>query len=428
MTVYPSLFLLFFLLGYSFLKKPNKVFTKTDKLVITFFFIWFVYGLVYFPFVHDKKIALYEIRSLLLMFITVWLLFRVKYLLGLKLFFETLYKLSIFLFLFLTCFSFFEYFTGIHFAGRYTEKLWHLPAGSPTYASVFLFDNPNTFLCYLFGLALLVFLTGRTALNSWKYLIIIFILFFFSTVADSRFGKISSYILFCVWLIGFLFCINLHELKKYIWWLTIPLFGLIYCFATREIYLGPYFKDGEHYLIPSINPVRIENDKLFFYSPDSLVKQFGEKRVIKAYREYQLRGIDWSTNIRKNLLKNGWYLTKLSHFIGVGPAQFRWYHQKKLVPYPTTTVDSPHDGLMEILSQYGLFVFIPYITILFFYWAQAFHNRKKNLNYFLLVTTCYILLIIISDMPSGWLILNIGWILIPVLLMASYKFSLENND
>ncbi len=419
MTVYPSLFLLFFLLGYSFLGKPNEPFNKADKLVILFFFIWAFYGIAWFPFVHDKKIAFYEIRVLILMASTVWLLFRTKYLFGLKSFSDILNKLSIFLFLLLTGFAFFEYFSGIHFAGKFTEKLWNIPAGNPTYSPVFLFDNPNTFLCYLFGFAILIFLTGRIAFNKWKHLSIIFILFFFSNAADSKFGRISSYLLLTVWLISYLRTVDFGKTKKYAWWAAVAAAGLVFCFATKEIYKGPYWKDSEHYLIPSIHPAKTENDKLFFYSSDSLVKQFGEKEVIKSFRDYQMRGTDWAVNIRKNLLKNGWYLTKQSRFMGVGPAQFRWYHQQKQVPYPTTTVDSPHDGLMEILSQYGILILVPFLSILFYYWLTAFRINKKISNYFILLTACYLILIIISDMSSAWLILNIGWLLIPVLLIAS---------
>lgn len=427
MTVYPSLFLLFFLLGYSFLGKLRETFAKADKFVIALFFFWVVYGLAYFPLVHDKKVAFYEIRSLILMAVTIWLLFRAKFLLGGSSFFKILYRLSVFLFLFLTLFSFFEFFTGIHFAGKFTEKIWNLPAGIHTYAPVFLYDNPNTFLCYLFGLALIIFLTKRGVFDAWKYLLIICVLFFFSNVTDSRFGKISVYILVAVLVINFLNDYNLSEFKKYLWWFAVILFCLIFCFATKEIYKGPYWKDSEHYLIPSISSAKIEAGKLYFYSPDSLVKQFGEKEVIKAYREYQMRGTDWSTNIRKNLLMNGWYLTKQSKFVGVGPAQFRWYHQQKLVPYPTTTVDSPHDGLMEILSQYGLLIFIPYVFILFFYWVKALQSRKQNMNYFFILTACYLIFIIISDMPSAFLILNIGWILIPILLISASQLQKENN-
>jgi len=62
-----------------------------------------------------------------------------------------------------------------------------------------------------------------------------------------------------------------------------------------------------------------------------------------------------------------------------------------------------------------------------FYWFKTYRNRKSNWNYFIIITICYLLFIIISDMPSAFLNLNIGWILIPVLLISSYQLQKENN-
>src|SRR5438132_1400318 len=69
----------------------------------------------------------------------------------------------------------------------------------------------------------------------------------------------------------------------------------------------------------------------------------------------------------------------------------------------------------------------PYIFILLFYWSKAFKNRKQNINYFFTLTACYIIFILISDMSSAFLLLNIGWILIPVLLISSSQFPTEYN-
>ncbi|MBI4945990.1 MAG: O-antigen ligase family protein [Bacteroidetes bacterium] len=395
--------------------------------MILFFFFWLAYGVAFFPFLPDKKIALYEIRSLIMMAAFICIVFRARYLLKAKPFFQLLNQLSLFLFILFTAVAFFEFFTGIHFSGFATEKLWKIPVVMQTYAPLFLYDNPNTALAYLFGLAILVFLSSiKSTSNTWKNLSITFILFLFSVVADSKFGKISTYLLAATWLI--FFSLNKKEFfeKKYFWWTAISVLSILICVLTKPLYFGPLWKNSEHYLIPSITLASVQNDKLYFYSPDSLVKQFGEKEVIKSYREYQLRGTDWSANIRKNLLMNGWYLTKQSKFKGVGPAQFRWYHQQKTVPYPTTTVTNPHNYAMEILSQYGLAVFIPFILLCIFSWLSAFRKRNNNIQYFYLFSVCCIVFILISNMPSSFLILNIGWVLIPVFFIAPVQLEEKN--
>ena len=426
MTVYPFLILTFFLLAYSLLGTLSNAFSRMDKIIIFFFFFWLAYGISFFPFVHDKKSAFYEIRNMIMMAVYVWLLFRTRYLLGNNSFFRLVNQLSSFLFLLFTAIAFFEFFTGIHFAGKFTEKLWNFPVGMHTYAPVFLYDNPNTFLCYLFGVALIIFLTGMTALNSWKHFAIIFILFFFSIVADSKFGKISACVFLAVWIIILLINNRSVFRKKYFWWIGVAATSVIICILSKPLYYGPLWKNSEHYLIPSITPVSVQNDKLYFYSSDSLVKKFGENEVIKSYREYQLRGTDWGINIRKNLLKNGWYLTKRSNFIGVGPAQFMWYHLQKQVPYPTTTVTNPHNYAMEIVSQYGLIIFIPFILIFILCWISAFRNRKNNIQYFYLFSACCLIFILVSNMSSSFLVLNIGWVLIPVLLLAPSQLQEKN--
>ena len=428
MTIYPYLFLTFFLLGYSFLSTPKEQPEKSDKFVIGFFFLWVIYGMFFSLFVVEKSYAYYEIRSLILMSVTVWLLFRIKYLFGAKYFFKILHQLSLFLFIVLTVFAFFEFFTGIHFSGKHTEKLWSLPIELFSYAPVFLYDNPNNFLSYFFGLVIIIILCDIQLNNKpFKILLIISILFFFAFVSDSKFGKIAVLLLLLSFIINNISLKAIASCKKYFLWTAVVVICLLLCFISKPLYFGSLWENAEHYFVKSINPVEIKNNQMVFYSSDSLVKHFGENKVANSFYDYQMQNILYSTEVRKNLLKNGWYLTKQSKFIGVGPAQFRWYHQKRLVPFPTTTVDSPHDGLMEILSQYGLPIFIPFIFIFIFYWFKAFRNRKSNWNYFNFITVCFLLFIIVSDMPSAFLNLNIGWILIPVLLISSSQLHKENN-
>lgn len=427
-TIYPYLLLTFFLLGYSFLSNPMEQCEKSDKFVIGFFFLWVIYALCFYPFIKGKSFAYYEIRSLLLMSVTVWLLFRIKYLFGKKYFFEILYQLSLLLFITLTAFAFFEFFTGIHFSGKHTEKLWDLPAEMFTYAPVFLYDNPNNFLSYFFGLAIIIILSDfQLNYKPFKILLIILTLFFFSVVSDSKFGKIAVFLLFLSFIINNIMHINATTFKKYFWWFAVVFISLLFCFTSKSLYFGPMWGNEEHYYVKSINPVKIENNQVVFYSSDTLVKHFGEKNIARSLFDYQMQNTMYSNEIRVNLLKNGFYLFKKSMLFGIGPGQYCWYHEHKLVPYPTITVTSPHDGLMEILSQYGLPIFIPYIFIFIFYWFKTYRNRKSNWNYFIIITICYLLFIIISDMPSAFLNLNIGWILIPVLLISSYQLQKENN-
>ena len=429
MTLYPYLIITFFLLAYSFLGTPVELPDKKDKWTIAFFAFWLLYALIYSFFVVAKSHAFYEVRSLILMGTTVWLLFRMNYIIGKKALFDRVHHLAIFIFVVLVIIALAEFFTGIHFAGAFTERIYKLPAQMVTYAPVFLYDNPNNFMSYLFGLALIILITDKESTRKpLKFLLLITILFFFSQVADSRFGKIAVFILILVFLYGFFSKLHLSTIKKYTLWVSITAFCLLFCLLTKPLYYGPMWKDSEHYVINSMNPMKIENDKPVFYSIDSLVNQYGEKKIAQIFWTSQAQGHLPSVVIRKNLLLNGFYLFKHSKGLGVGPGQYRYYHENHLVPYNISTVTSPHDGLMEILSQYGLLVFIPYCVLMLMYWSCAASKWRRNTYAFLIISAGFIIYVIISDMPSAFLNLNIGWIVFPLLLLSASHFELRLND
>lgn len=424
LTVYPYLILTFLLLLYSFFGHPFFLPVKSDNYVVLFFFSWAIYGLCFFPFVNGKSHAFYEIRSLILMAVTVCLVFRARSILKTEVFLSTLHNLSLFLFVLLCGFAFFEFFTGIHFAGKYTEKLWHLPASMVTYAPVFLYDNTNNFICYFFGLAVMVFLTDlKLNQKPLKMLLIVFALFFFSVVADSKFGKLLSYLVFFAFLFNALLSFNVWQYKKYFWWAGVSALCLFFCFVSKPLYFGPIWENGSHYAINSLDPVCYDDHYMYFYSPDVLVKKFGEEKVLAAYSKRSMRGAIPSTRLRENLLKNGYTLLRKSGFLGVGPGQYRWLHENKMMRYPITSQNGPHNSLMEILSQYGVFIFLGYIFILVFYWLRACRSAKRNWTYFITVSLCFVLFAGVGGMPSGFLILNIGWILTPLLLISASVYN-----
>lgn len=430
MTIYPFLVLTFLLFLYTFFAPLTVTNRKKETFVMLFFVFWVIYALCFFPFVRGKIFAFYEIRSIVLMSVTMLLMFRTYMFYGAKRFMDMLRPLSLFVFLMLTFVAFFEFFTGIHFSGSHTVKLYNLVPGNVTYSPVFLYDNPNSFLVYLIGSALLVMLTNINISRSpFKILMIIFVIFFFSFLADSRFGKLISLLFFCYFI--FVAFPSLSAFSKYVFkrtWLLVAAVSMLLVILSHEIYLGPMWKDREHYLVPSIHPVEIENGQLKFYPADSLVKIFGEEELCAKFREFQMRDVDNSGNIRKNLVLNGFFLLKYSHFMGVGPGQYRWFHDNNKVPYEVTTLNSPHNGPVEIFSQYGIFIFIGYVMIFVVYWLNAFRSRKNSKEYFSLISLSMLAFYILSAMPSAWLILNMAWILMPVICIASSQLCTISND
>jgi hypothetical protein len=323
------------------------------------------------------------------------------------------------LFVGLCVIGWFEFYTGIHIQGYHTEKLIQLPVGNITFAPVFIYDNNNTFLCYLFSLALIVLLSRVGKRHSFPQVtLIIFQLLFFSIVADSRFGKVISIVLFIFYTSSF---ISNDFIKTYSKHLKLSAFFLacvIGIFAFNSIFLGPLWKNGRDYKLNSIQVISQKNGKPVFSGPDSLIKVIGKEKVLKAYDKYEMHGKLSSIFIRKNLLLNGFFLTTKHPFFGIGPGQYSWYTINNKVPYVTGTITSPHEGLTELVSQYG----IP-LTLLFFFallltFLRFFKGRKFNLYKTAQWVLCVGVFWIVAAMPSAWLVLNCGWILIALILLS----------
>lgn len=65
-----------------------------------------------------------------------------------------------------------------------------------------------------------------------------------------------------------------------------------------------------------------------------------------------------SLTVRINMLKNGWEMTQETRFLGAGPGQFSELMKTQIQPYETFGYSDAHSGLVEIMSQYGLFILL----------------------------------------------------------------------
>jgi len=187
MTVYPQLILTVLLFCYLLWRSSITRLIFYQKYALIAYFLLMAYGLAYLPFVENFRVGLMDVRSMILQFLYVGIIIFSYSIMGRKLFENLIFKLAILIFIFFSLVAWAEYFTGIHVAGDHTNKLLNYPVGNITYAPVFIYDNPNTFLVYLFGSAFIVFLVKPAFLKSLKWSFgILFTLLFFSLIADSR--------------------------------------------------------------------------------------------------------------------------------------------------------------------------------------------------------------------------------------------------
>lgn len=142
-----------------------------------------------------------------------------------------------------------------------------------------------------------------------------------------------------------------------------------------------------------------------------------------------------SNSVRKNLLLNGLDYLRKSHYMGLGAGGFQASNVMKLNKYPDNGVVGAHNFIIEILSQYGVFifgmlmsVFIWVICILFRALKRGLWDEKHFLVLWLLVT-----LLFMGNANSTFLSLPINWFLVVLVLvfanelMESRKDSNENK-
>lgn len=126
-----------------------------------------------------------------------------------------------------------------------------------------------------------------------------------------------------------------------------------------------------------------------------------------------------STQIRISLIKNGIDFLKRSHYIGVGPGQFRYLELIDDKPYFTSTVVGAHFWLIELISQYGVLIFVVYASFLFWILYIAIFKRKSIGSMSFKLILALILFWGVSIMPSGFLILDMNWIFVAALIIIA---------
>lgn len=429
MTVYPQLILTVLLFCHLLWRSSITRLIFYQKYALIAYFLLMVYGLGYIPFVDDFRAGLMDVRSMILQFFHVGIIIFTFNLLGRKLFENLIFRLAVLIFIFFSVVAWAEYFTGIHLAGNHTNKLLNYPVGNITYAPVFIYDNPNTFLVYLFASAFMVFLVKPSFLKSLKWSFgILFTLLFFSLIADSRIGKYLSIGLILYSLLGY-FILNKSVIKGFYFRSMAFLFSaLILVIFTHQLFLGPLWKKNDAYLLKSIVAVQIQNNKPVILNPDSLAKEFGKEALLNAYKDYTSNGSKSSNEIRMNLILNGIYLIKNHPFNGSGPGQYSHFTDTHQLPFYTGTVNTPHEMLTELFSQYGIPISV-FVLLSFFFamrrsWQISVKQRWKFVQWLIIAAFT----ILMGSMPSAWFVLNIGWILTGLLIISVESTATETHE
>lgn len=110
-----------------------------------------------------------------------------------------------------------------------------------------------------------------------------------------------------------------------------------------------------------------------------------------------------------------------SHFLGMGPASYTSYVQ---TVGGKSKYINPHNWWLEILSQYGIFVFLVYVFFLAYMWLTCLKRYIEEKDSLILKYVCILFLYVICSIaPSSFINYSYQWIIVAMgmIIMNSVK-------
>lgn len=411
-TLYPFLFLLafLFLIG---LPKYKIIRHKIEKYAIWLMCFWLVYALISCFFIKSFSDALIDIRSIIVMLMVTYVLIWIKNFFGIKWFIQKIDLLFKIIFFFLLAVAIFEINTGIHFAGYFTHQLIKFPIGNVTYSPVFLYDNPNNFFVFLILVGSIALIADAFIKRSKMFFgVFLMSIFYISFVSSVRTGEIMGYFISCLILIYFLIqlksklFIKKYRLQLYASGSVIALF--IISVISLPLYFGPIWQPKQQENVQLTKNKKLKNVNELSTLIDMKYVPLLNKEVLDNHFD--------SKKIRLALFINGWYMLKNSHYLGVGPGQYRYLSRIDKKKYYTKTNIGPHCWFVEILSEYGVIIFLAYLLLIAWSAAMILRFYKKDNYAAAVVLVAGIVFLLSGILPSDFIVLNINWIFVAIFI------------
>lgn len=130
-----------------------------------------------------------------------------------------------------------------------------------------------------------------------------------------------------------------------------------------------------------------------------------------------------SLGVRLNICRDMWDMSVGTHFLGSGPRGYGWFDTH---PLRTAYID-PHCWYLEVLSQYGIVVFLSYFGSLVYMYVQMIraYLRNKETAFAVVVAMCTAF-VFACIAPSSFLRFSYAWIL-PGLCLALLRLDAEKQ-
>lgn len=416
LTIYPNLILTLILAPLAVLsfKKWNKL----EISILGFLFIWLLFAIFQGQKNGFLKEEIFDIRSLMMQFLVAVVLIGSYHSLGKQQFLKfTIIGFRCFLFILLSA-GILEFLTGIHFAGTKTQELLELPVGNNFYAPMFIYDNQNDYLTYLiFTFLTLNLFDEKLRNNIYLQLLFSVIIFVFASYADSNFAKILSFGIIVLQL-GIL-CYQ--QIKKKKVFDLLPYFIAFVLLAitviTNTLFFGPKYENSANYRLNGVQFVNQEKGKMVVISAKEKLSKSEQNQVIAYLDSVNTKSPEGATNLRKNLILNGIDFIKSAPVFGIGPGGFALKIKRKEHKYFIHTHTSPHNFPIEVISEFGIFGWMYFLTILIVLVAISKLHKLISIVHKIALLQLLIALPFLWMMPSAYLYLTIHWLFLPLLLI-----------
>lgn len=385
---------------------------KYQFIILLFLGSWLSYAVVKMILQGISVEAIFDIHSLLMQFSFAIILFGLYAIFSWDDFKLIIRNCLRFYLILLLTFGVIEFISLYHIVGPNVSKLAEYTFTLNLYAPFFIYDNVNDYCTYLTLLIGLLYLfDDQLQKNKWIPLLLSVILLVFAYLAESRIGKIISY----VYIFFFAIQIVIPILK------TCNKKTILYVFSFLTILLlmlfsNSFFSGQKHLSSPTrgLYSSFIISDNMDTIRPFKNLAPEKQEKLLTIFSKRKVETESHSTNIRVNLLKNGIDMTKAHPVLGQGPGSFRIQHKEGKFNYPTETISNPHNFVVEIIAQFGIFGWT-YFGFLIYLIFRSFSSKNLTLERKLMIVLLIGLYPFIGLMPSSFLYINLHWLFLPLI-------------
>lgn len=384
-----------------------------QKIVLLFLGGWTCIGVVYMLIRGLSAEGIFDIHSLVMQFLFAVIIFGLFRVFEWNDFRKLIRDGLRFYLVLLLVFGFIEFFSLFHITGSNVSKLTEYPVSSTFFAPFFIYDNNNDYCAYLTLLIGVLYLFDDfLQKKNGLMLLLAFILFFFSRFAQSRLGEYISYIYFIFFLIiVFLPYLKGSINKRSIFYSVSLAMMLILISVSNTFFNGKAYLKTPEKQLNSLIVANCDLDSITAYKDLSPEKQ---QKLVNLFSDAPIEEGSQSNNIRMNLLKNGLVMISEHPIMGDGPGSFRLNHKENKFQYNTDTVSNPHNFVVEIIAQFGVWGWGYFIFLLILFYKTIV--TKKLAREMKVVTMLLIVLYpFIGLLPSSFLYINLHWLFLPLI-------------